>query len=40
MKESLKILVVDDDLDIIEILELYSDKYDDKISPTQFEKQD
>ena len=24
----------------IEILELYSDKYDDKISPTQFEKQD
>ena len=24
----------------IEILELYSDKYDEKISPTQFEKQD
>ncbi len=75
MKESLKILVVDDDLDIIKILkynlnnsgyfvksanngikaikktkkitenyienlELYSDKYDEKISPAQFEKQD
>ena len=75
MKESLKILVLDDDLDIIkilknnlnnsgyfvksanngikaikktkkitenynEILEMYSGKYDEKISPAQFEKQD